>query len=121
ADEQAIGFDRTASGSNAVAQYNEPVAAVFRDLDRIPDDYLLWFHRVGWDHRMESGRTLWEELVHRYYEGVDQVRWMRRTWESVEGLIDDERFQHVKALLAVQEDHAIWWRDSCVLYFQSFS
>jgi alpha-glucuronidase len=121
ADETGIGFDRTATGSNAVAQYREPVAAVFRDLDRIPDEYLLWFHRVGWDHRMKSGRTLWNELVHKYYEGVDQVRQMRKTWDSVEGLIDDHRFHHVKALLEIQERDAVWWRDACVLYFQTFS
>jgi alpha-glucuronidase len=121
ADEEGIGFDRTNAGSNAVAQYHEPVARVFRDPNLVPDDYLLWFHRVGWDHPMKSGRTLWNELVHKYYEGVDQVRWMRAAWDSVEGLIDQDRFEHVKALLAIQEDHAIWWRDSCVLYFQSFS
>lgn len=121
ADSMGIGFDRTATGSNAVAQYQEPVARVFRDLNAIPDEYLLWFHHVPWTHRMRSGRTLWEELVHKYYEGVDQVRWMRGTWNSLEGLIDQRRFEHVGALLEIQVDHAIWWRDSCVLYFQSFS
>jgi alpha-glucuronidase len=121
ADEDGIGFDRTETGSNAVEQFHEPVARIFRDLDLVPDEYLLWFHRVGWDHPMESGRTLWQELVHKYYEGVEQVRWMRQTWESLEGLIDPDRFEHVKALLAVHEDHAVWWRDACVLYFQSFA
>lgn len=121
AGEDGIGFDRTATGSNAIAQYREPVARVFRDLSLVPDDYLLWFHRVGWDHPMMSGRTLWNELVHRYYAGVDQVRWMRRTWSSLAGLIDPDRFEHVRALLAIQEDHAVWWRDSVILYFQTFS
>jgi alpha-glucuronidase len=121
ADAKGIGFDRTASGSNAVAQYREPVARIFRDLSLIPDEYLLWFHRVPWDHRMKTGRTLWNELVHKYYEGVDQVRQMRRTWDSIEGTIDNARFQHVKALLAIQERDAVRWRDSCVLYFQTFS
>jgi alpha-glucuronidase len=121
ADAEGIGFDRTPTGSNAVEQYHEPVRRIFSDIERIPDEYLLWFHHVGWDHPMKSGRTLWNELVHRYYEGVEQVREMSRTWDSLEGKIDDRRFQHVKALLEVQEEHAIWWRDSCVLYFQSFS
>jgi len=121
ADANGIGFDRTSTGSNAVAQYREPVASVFRDLARIPDDYLLWFHRVPWNHQMKSGRTLWNELVHKYYEGVDQVREMQKTWDSLEGSIDDARFQHVKALLQIQERDAVRWRDSCVLYFQTFS
>lgn len=121
ATEDGIGFDRTETGSNAVEQYHEPVATVFRDLDHIPEDYLLWFHHVSWDHEMESGRTLWEELVHKYYKGVEQVRWMQEEWDKMEGLIDDERFEHVKALLKIQERDAVRWRDSCVLYFQSHS
>ncbi len=70
---------------------------------------------------MESGRTLWEELVHKYYKGVETVRWMQEQWASVEGLIDRERFEHVKALLEIQEEDAVRWRNSCVLYFQTFS
>ena len=121
ADEYGIGFDRTKTGSNAVEQYRGPVGEVFMDIDRIPEEFLLWFHHVSWDHRMESGRTLWEELVHKYYEGVETVRWMRKAWESVRDLIDDERFEHVKALLEIQERDAVRWRNSCVLYFQSHS
>ncbi|MFO7846916.1 MAG: alpha-glucuronidase family glycosyl hydrolase [Balneolaceae bacterium] len=121
ADEEGIGFDRTGAGSNAIEQYHGPVAEMFGDIDKIPDDYLLWFHHADWDHQMNSGRTLWEELVHKYYEGVEQVRWMQDQWNSIEGLIDSERFEHVKALLKIQERDAVRWRDSCVLYFQQFS
>lgn len=121
ASADGIGFDRTETGSNAVEQYHEPVAGKFRNLDQISDDYLLWFHHVGWDHEMNSGRTLWEELVHKYYKGVDQVRWMQEQWESIEGLISRDEFEHVKALLEIQEKDAVRWRDSCVLYFQTFS
>lgn len=121
ADSTGIGFDRTATGSNALEQYEEPVARVFRDLSLVPDEYLLWFHRLPWTYQMRSGRTLWEELVRKYYEGVDQVRWMEEEWATLQGLIDPARFHHVEALLAVQEEHAIWWRDACVLYFQTHS
>ncbi|TVQ01482.1 MAG: alpha-glucuronidase [Balneolaceae bacterium] len=121
ATEYGIGFDRTETGSNAVEQYHEPVAAVFRDVEKIPEKFLLWFHHVSWDHPMQSGRTLWEEMVYKYYKGVDQVRWMRKKWDELEGFIDDQRFQHVKALLEIQERDAVRWRDSCVLYFQTFS
>ncbi|MDI6400539.1 alpha-glucuronidase family glycosyl hydrolase [Balneolaceae bacterium ANBcel3] len=121
ATEWGIGYDRTETGSNAVEQFHPEVAAVFGDLNKIPDDYLLWFHHVPWDHPMNSGRILWDELVHKYYKGVETVRWMQETWDSLEGLIDQERFEHVKALLSIQERDAVRWRNSCVLYFQSFS
>lgn len=121
ASEYGIGYDRTETGSNAVEQFFEPISSIFADIDRIPEEYLLWFHHVSWDHEMQSGRTLWEELVHKYYKGVDQVRWMQEKWDTLEGLIDEERFEHVRALLKIQERDAVRWRNSCVLYFQTYS
>lgn len=121
AAKDGIGFDRTASGSNAVAQYPEPLAKLYGNLDTVPEELMLWFHHVSWDHRMQSGRTLWDELVHLYYSGVDQVRHMQKEWDKLEGLIDQTRFEQVKALLAIQERDAVIWRDSCVLYFQTWS
>ncbi|GAB3820829.1 alpha-glucuronidase family glycosyl hydrolase [Pontibacter rugosus] len=121
ADEKGIGFDRTKSGSNAVAQYFPPVAKQFGNVKKVPEKYLLWFHHVPWDHKVNSGRTLWNELAYRYSGGVDDVRQMQKTWDNQEGMIDQERFQHVKQLLTVQEQEAKWWRDACLLYFQTFS
>lgn len=121
ADEEGIGFDRTETGSNAIEQYHEPLQTQFSNPETTPEDYLLWFHHVDWDYEMDSGKTLWEELVHKYYKGVEQVRRMQDQWNSIEGLIDQQRFERVKALLEIQEKDAIRWRDSCVLYFQTFS
>lgn len=121
ADEEGIGFDRTKTGSNAIEQYQEPLETRFSKIDTTPEDYLLWFHHADWEYIMDSGRTLWGEMVYKYYEGVEQVRWMQEQWNSIEGLIDNHRFEHVKALLEIQEKDAVRWRDSCVLYFQTFS
>jgi alpha-glucuronidase len=121
ADAQGIGFDRSATGSDAVAQYAPPVAARFGDLDTVPEEFLLWFHHVPWDHRMASGNTLWDELVLRYGRGVDYVAGMRRTWDGLAGKIDPERHAQVAAFLAIQQQEAQWWRDASVAYFQTFS
>ncbi len=121
ADSLGLGFDRTASGSNAVGQYTPSVSAQFSDLKTCPDDYLLWFHHVGWDYKLASKRTLWQELCCRYYDGAAQVKETQKTWDSLEQYIDNQRFEQVKMLLTVQEKEAIWWRNACVLYFQTFS
>jgi alpha-glucuronidase len=70
---------------------------------------------------MASGRTLWDELVHRYDHGVEEVREMRRTWAAQAGRVDAARFEQVSAFLAIQEQEAQWWRDACIAYFQSIS
>jgi alpha-glucuronidase len=121
ADADGIGFDRTATGSNAVAQYAPAVAATLADPARTPDKFLLWFHHVSWDYRMASGRTLWDELVWHYDRGVAAVVAMRKTWAALSGHIDAERHAEVSAFLAIQENEARWWRDACIAYFQSVS
>jgi alpha-glucuronidase len=121
ADSAGIGFDRSTSGSNAVSQYFPEVRDRFNNLETCPENLLLWFHHVPWDHPVRSGRTLWDELCIRYQGGVDSVRWMMSEWDQLEGRVDKERFDQVKSLLKIQEKDAIWWRDACILYFQTFS
>lgn len=121
ADERGIGFDRTASGSNAVAQYRAPVAAQFADPRRTPEKFLLWFHHLPWDYRTASGRSLWDELVYRYTQGVTSVGAMRKTWERVASSIDTERSAQIAAFLQIQQQEAKWWRDASVAYFQTLA
>jgi alpha-glucuronidase len=121
ADADGIGFDRTRRGSNAIAQYFPPVARRFASLDTVGDQYLLWFHRIGWDRRMQSGRTLWEELVARYDRGVAAVGAMRSWWAALAPYVDRARHAEVTASLAVQDTEAKWWRDASIAYFQSVS
>jgi alpha-glucuronidase len=46
---------------------------------------------------------------------------MQRSWNSLKGKIDPERFADVQQRLATQVNVARWWRDSSLLYFQTFS
>jgi alpha-glucuronidase len=121
ADAQGIGFDRSAGGSNAVAQYAAPLAAIFNDPRLTPEKYLLWFHHLPWDFRMASGKTLWDELVIHYTRGVDDVHRMRGTWAALAPYLDSERYAEISAFLAIQEKEAQWWRDASLAYFQSVS
>jgi len=121
ADSAGIGFDRTVTGSNAISQYAEEVRKQWEDVKTCDEKYLLWFHHVSWNYKMKSGRTLWNELCYKYYSGVDSVRWMQHTWNGLKKYIDEERFEQVKMLLAIQEKEAVWWRNACLLYFQTWS
>ena len=121
ADSLGVGFDRTSSGSNQVAQYFPPVRDRYESLATVPDSNLLWFHHVPWTYQMRSGRTLWNEMVVRLNAGVDTVRSMQRTWNGVRAAIDPPRFGEVESYLAIQEKEARWWRDADLAYFQTFS
>jgi alpha-glucuronidase len=122
ADANGIGFDRTPRGSDAVSLYRSPLRETFADPATCPENLLLWFHHLPWDHRIaSSGRTLWDELCHRYDRGVAAVRRMQATWDGVAPFVDSARHGHVRRLLAIQEQEARWWRNACLLYFQTFS
>jgi alpha-glucuronidase len=118
ADARGIGFDRTASGSDALAQY-APAAA--RRLAADPN-YLLWFHHLSWTDTVPGRKEpLWDALVHHYDRGVAEVTAMRATWATLAWFVDRERFAKTSDYLAIQEREAHWWRDACIAYFQSLN
>lgn len=121
ADSIGIGFNRTATGSDALSQYHPDAAKKWSDPATCPDKDLLWFHHLPWNYTMKSGRTLWNELCYRYNLGVDSVSWMQTVWNRQQSKLDAQRFEQVKMLLNIQHQEAKWWRDACLLYFQSFS
>lgn len=121
ADSIGIGFDRTSSGSNALAQYAQPWQEKWGSLKTTGDKWLLWFHHIPWGYKMDSGQTFWDNLCLAYQGGVDSVNNMRQLWKSVSGQIDPYRFQQVEMLLDIQYKEAEWWRDACLSYFKTFS
>ena len=121
ADAEGVGFDRTRAGSGNVDQYHEPLASLYNSIETCPEELLLWFHHVPWTHKMSSGRTLWDEICHRYDRGVKKVREYQAVWEKAKPYVDTERWEAVRAKLEIQESDARWWRDACVQYFGEFS
>ena len=121
ADSVGLGFDRTINGSNAVSQYASPLKEQFNDVNQCPEKYLLWFHHVPWDYRMKDGKTLWDELCYTYDKGVQEVREYQRIWDKSEPFVDAQRFTEVQSKLRIQARDAVWWKDACLLYFQTFS
>jgi alpha-glucuronidase len=121
ADSIGLGFNRTSSGSNTVSQYFPPVRDIFENIRTCPENLLLWFHHVPWDYKVQSGRTLWDELCLKYESGIGLVKLLREQWNTCNEAIDPERFELVKSLLVKQERDAKIWKDACILYFQTFS
>lgn len=120
ANKDSIGFNRSHTGSNATAQYREPYCSLYDDVNTCPERYLLWFHRVPWTRRLNSGRTVYEEMEWRYNRGVGEVEDFIRIWQEAKPAIDGQRWQEVDQRLHKQLDNAKEWRDVCLKYFGSF-
>ena len=121
ADSVAVGFDRSATGTNALEQYSPQFAAQYASADKTNLKFLLWFHHVPWNQKLSTGKTLWEEMCEEYNRGVQGVSSMVTDWNKLKGKVDEERFQQVAMHLKIQEDEAKWWRDACLSYFKTFS
>lgn len=121
ADNNGLGFDRTMSGSQNVKQYPDALFNKYNKVEECPEQLLLWFHHVPWNHKMHNGETMWEALCHTYDLGVRQAEAFARTWEKMKPYVDEERYQAQKLNFDRQARDAWWWRDACLLYFQQFS
>ncbi|MCB9284379.1 MAG: alpha-glucuronidase [Lewinellaceae bacterium] len=119
ADEQGLGFDRTETGSKALAQYRPQLAEWYGDKTNLR--FLLWFHHVEWKEELSTGRTLWAELCLQYDQGAREASALKVKWTTLQPFIDTERYEQVSMHLAIQEKEARWWRDACISYFQSVS
>ena len=117
ANGDSIGVDRSSTGTNATGQYREPYCSLYDDVNTCPERYLLWFHRVPWTRRLNSGRTLWEEMQWRYNRGVSEVEDFINVWQQAKPVIDEQRWQEVNDRLQRQLKDAKEWRDVCLGYF----
>ncbi len=121
ATQNGIGFDRSETGSNAISQYNEPLKSIYNAKENTPENLLLWFHHVPWNYTMKNGKNLWENLAYSYDKGVKTVRQYQTEWDQLENKVDTQRFNEIQSKLKIQAKDAVWWKDACLLYFQTFS
>lgn len=120
ASKDGIGFDRTQkSGSGATAQYRQPYAQLYENISTCPEQYLLWFHHLPWDYRMNNGMTLWENICKRYDEGVRMTHLYRTAWSGLRYAVDSQRWKEVDERLAEQTRSAEEWRATCTEYFNA--
>jgi len=122
ADKRGLGFDRTAeTGSGNVNQYPDPLKNIYGNIASCPEILLLWFHHVDWHFKMSNGDIMWNNLCHAYDAGVRNAEDFVKIWNDVKPYIDEQRWTFQMKRYQRQAKDAWWWRDACLLYFQTFS
>lgn len=121
ADKKGLGFNRTSTGTEALSQYHQEFIDQYKNPTTCSLSLLLWFHHIAWDQTLSTGRSLWDQLCYEYHQGAKEVKEYRAAWKSLEKYVDIDRFRQVDMHMQIQEKEAIWWRDACLSYFQSFS
>jgi alpha-glucuronidase len=116
-DKSGIGMDRTSGGTGYAQQYPAELAATYESLASCPDDLLLFFHHVPYDHRLHSGQTLIQSIYDRHYASAREAAEYVPRWMTLKGRVDEDRYQEVLKLFTYQAGHAVVWRDAIDEWF----
>ncbi|KAI1173801.1 glycoside hydrolase superfamily [Nemania sp. FL0916] len=122
ADSHGIGMDRTVwNGTGFAGQYPREVATQWEQISSTPDNLLLWFHHVPWTQVLKSGSTVIQHIYDAHYAGAATAATFPQRWASLQGLVDEERFDAMAFRLEYQAGHAIVWRDSIAQFYANVS
>lgn len=121
ADRDAVGVDRSASGTGFSEQYAPEWAEVYGDVERCPDELLLFFHRVPYTHKLHSGKTVIQHIYDTHFEGYEAVEHFAELWKSLEGKIDERAYKNGCERFGEQLRCAREWRDIINCFFHRLS
>ena len=122
ADATGVGFDRSvAFGSKFAGQYPRQIAKLYESPITTPDELLLFFHHVPYNHQLGTGKTVIQYIYDSHYDGAAQAAQFVKDWSTLKGKIDAKLYEDELARLEYQAGHAIVWRDAVVQYFLKLS
>ena len=122
ADHNGIGMDRTiATGTGYIGQYPPEVQKLYETLPACPDNLLLFFHHVPYTYVLHSGETVVQHLYDAHYEGAERAAGLVTEWKTLEGHMDDARYQDILARFQFQAGEAIKWRDTICSWIYGLS
>lgn len=117
ADRDGIGVDRSvATGTGFTGQYPSPWSDTYESVETCPDELLLFFHHVPWEHRLHSGATVAQHIYDSRWDGHARTVEMIAEWAALRGRVPDDVHDRVAERLVEQERSAREWRDQVRTY-----
>lgn len=120
-DRDGVGIDRSSRGTGYSQQYESPLREIYDNVDTCPQELLLFFHRLRFDHILPDGRSLIQYIYDSRFEGYEGAVQLLEDWQSLQGLMPQERHQHSLKRFELQKENAREWRDVLNNYFYRFS
>ena len=119
ADRNAVGIDRTVSGTGYLSQYSPEFRAKYEDPETCPDLYLLFFHRLPYTFRMKDGRMLIQRIYDDHFEGYGETVAMSEVLRSLP-FPDPDRAE-IDRRMEMQLRNAKEWCDIINTFFHRLS
>ena len=117
ADKNAIGIDRTSSGTGFTAQYSKENAQIFSDSSKCPENLLLFFHRLRYDFVMKNGKSLLQNIYDNHFEVYEEAQKMLEQWKGLKDFLERGVYESVLSRFERQMLNAREWRDQINTYF----
>lgn len=117
ADHMGIGVDRSELGTGYALLYNTTMSKIYNDISTCPDNLLLFFHHVPYQHVLQNGKTVIQHIYDTHFEGAREVEEMIQLWNSLELKVDQKPFERVSKRMKLQMENALEWRDQINTYF----
>ncbi|TCC39183.1 alpha-glucuronidase [Kribbella capetownensis] len=122
ADRNGVGVDRTvATGSGFTGQYPEPLAGRYESVYTCPEELLLFFHHVPYDHVLQNGRTVLQQIYDTHFQGYDEVETMLTRWKAIADRFEPVTRENISTRFEGQLANAREWRDQVNTYFYRLS
>ncbi|MBQ8161004.1 MAG: alpha-glucuronidase [Clostridia bacterium] len=119
ADRNAVGIDRTGSGTGYTLQYPEALRELYANVASCPDELLLFFHRLPYTFVMRDGRTLMQRLYDDHFEGLARAEQLTKTLCALP--FPERDRQEIQRRAALQVSNAREWCDIINTFFHRFS
>jgi alpha-glucuronidase len=105
------GTGGTVHNDFATKYYPSALSTMFCSQTTCPEDYLLFFHHLGWEYKMKGGMTLIQQLQFEHFNGIHQVQKYIKYWKALNAAttVDAAIFSHVSSKLSTQLTDASTW------------
>lgn len=117
ADHWGIGVDRTKKGTGYASLYYPELAEIYENVETCPDELLLFFHHVTYNHKLHSGNTVLQHIYDTHFDGVKDVESMIKMWKEIEKVLPSKEFKRVEKRFQLQLENAKEWCDQMNSYF----
>ena len=115
ASRDAIGIDRTASGTGYLLQYPPELRSRYEDPASCPPELLLFFHRLPYGFRLADGRTLAQRVYDDHFDAAAETAEMVSALKSLPFPASDA--EEIAGRADRQLANAENWRDVINTFF----
>jgi alpha-glucuronidase len=90
---------------------------MYENIETCPDELLLFFHHVSYEHVLKSGKTVIAHIYDTHFEGAERAKELLDKWKTLKELVSDDIYDEALRRFEHQVESAAEWRDVINTYF----